>query len=136
MRDDTFFCAGEKGKKGGAIVSCEVNAVIKLFARDGKKHCHVPQIAPRHKSPIDACDGRQQVRAFAGNNKCNARLRKFVPQRRDGWRRQNQIADPFELKKQNFHAKIAPIKVAQASGLWPQAPRQPEAYVTLRIATS
>src|SRR5207244_13005694 len=48
-----------------------------------------------------------------------ARPGKFGAQRRDGRRRENQIADPFELKKQNFHAKTAPIKVAQASCLWP-----------------
>ena len=77
----------------------EVNAVIEFFPRDGQKNADVLEIAIGDVRPVGARDGREQFRAFARDNQRDARIRDMFTQRFDGRCRQDQVADPFQLKQ-------------------------------------
>src|SRR5207249_11525599 len=89
--------------KCGAVVSCEIDAIIKLIACDGEKGGEITQITSRHQDAIDTCNVWEQISAFAGNHNRQFRLRKMFAQSRDRGSCQDQIADSLKLQEKNFH---------------------------------
>jgi hypothetical protein len=76
-------------------VAREIDTKLEPVHGDRKENRDVSPVPAHNQNPIHIRNGRSQVAAFTGNCQRDPRLRKFLPDRVNRGRGQNQIADPF-----------------------------------------
>ena len=91
-----------QNEKRRAIVSREIDAVIEFAARDRHSRGQTAEAATRDQKFVHTRNCRGESLAIARNHERDLCVRKFFANRRDGRRRQNQIADSFELNEENL----------------------------------
>jgi hypothetical protein len=94
---------GKTGQQRRAIVSGEIDAVFERVPKYRPENFQVAPFALHDKRPVDAGDGGQERSAVPRDDQCQICAREFFSQRSNYWRGQNQIADAFDLKKENIH---------------------------------
>jgi hypothetical protein len=99
LRRDSGFGARQPGQERRAIVAREIDTIIEIAAGD----CEPRARLVRNKFIVYVRNRRQRFGARWRDGQRDLRRRKFFVQRRDRRRRQNQIANAFELNEQNIH---------------------------------
>ena len=100
-RDDPRLCAREQHEQRRPIVAREINAGVEFAARDCERGLDSGEAARHGQKFVHPLNRGSERFALGRNDQRDSRVGKFRARRRDRRRGQYQIADPFELKKEN-----------------------------------